>query len=42
MAEMTTVTLQKKTRDKLLKIGGMGDSFDDVVNMLIKEYINDE
>lgn len=42
MAEITTIELKKTTHQKLKLIGNMTESFDDVVNRLIKdnEHIN--
>jgi len=34
----TALTVEKSTRERLLEIGHMGDTFDYVINMLIDHY----
>ena len=34
--ELTTIQLSKETREKLKDIGKMGETYDDVINRLIK------
>ena len=34
--ESTTIQLSKQTREKLKEIGKMGETYDDVINRLIK------
>ena len=38
MRDITSIELQKTTHRTLKSIGGMGDSFDEVINLLIKDY----
>jgi hypothetical protein len=38
MSETTTIQITKKTRDKLRKIGKMGDDYNKVTNDLIIEH----
>jgi len=36
----TTITLNESTWDKLKELKCLGDSFDDVINRLLKNYRN--
>lgn len=35
----TTISLNEKTRDRLKKLGNKGDTYDDIVERLIDEYV---
>ncbi|MEE9564723.1 MAG: hypothetical protein V3V63_03335 [Candidatus Hydrothermarchaeaceae archaeon] len=39
MENITTIQLDKKTRDKLLEIGKKKETYDDLVNRLIDFYL---
>lgn len=38
MEDITTISLERKTKEKLEKLGRKKDSYDDIVNMLIDSY----
>jgi len=40
MANITTVKLQKKTRDRLAVIGNKTETYDDIINKLIDSYLS--
>ena len=37
--EITTIKLKKTTLEKLKKLGSMGETYDDVVNVILEKYI---
>ena len=42
MSEITTIQVGKKTADDLKKIGTMGQTYDDVINELIAEHVENK
>lgn len=38
MNKITTIKLSKETLERIKKIGNMGESYEDVIKMLIDEY----
>lgn len=38
MRDITTIELKRNTKNKLLDIGCMGHSYDDVINQLLKDH----
>lgn len=38
MKYITTIVIEKDLRDKLLKMGKKGDSYNDIVRELLKKY----
>jgi len=42
MDDITTISLERKTRDKLAELGNKDDNFDDIVNRLIASYKESE
>jgi hypothetical protein len=38
MGNITTVKVQKKTRDRLTKLGNKSETFDDIIKRLINFY----
>lgn len=38
MMGFTTIKIKNETRDKLLTLGKMGDSYDAVINRLLEEH----
>jgi hypothetical protein len=39
--DITVIQIRKKTRDKLKRLGVKGQSYDDVINMVLQEYEKD-
>jgi hypothetical protein len=39
MNKITTIKLSKETLERIKKIGNMGESYEDVIKMLIDEHI---
>jgi len=40
MKDITTVKLQKKTRDRLALVGNKTETYDDIINKLIDSYLS--
>jgi len=40
MAQITTIKVHKKTRDRLALIGNKTETYDDVINKLIDSYLS--
>jgi hypothetical protein len=38
LGDITTVKVQKKTRDRLTKLGNKSETFDDIINRLVNFY----
>lgn len=39
LGDITTVKVQKKTRDRLTKLGNKSETFDDIINRLVNFYV---
>ncbi len=39
MENITTIQLKKSTRDRLLEVGMKKETYDDLINRLIEEYL---
>lgn len=39
MEDITTISLERKTKEKLENLGNKKDTYDDIVNMLIESHL---